>query len=356
MAMDVDALADRSRRATSSSSATAPTRSGGDRARRRAAGRQQRDRRRTPTRWPSPRSAGRPSSSPRWTPTSPAAWSAVGAVPVVVGSRAADRRPDDLLADVADAGQGRRLPRRGRRRRAGVPIALVTRGELVRPRPRRVLLVDHAEQAQSVLGIEQAEIVEILDHHHIGSIETRVPVRATFDPVGSTATLVVERFRRGLRAPRRDGGMLLAAILSDTVILNSPTTTDRDLASSSYLERVLQLDAREFGREMFEYTRDVSDRRARRSSRATPRSTRSAAGTRVDRAGRDRGQDTERPRRAARGAGGRAPQRGPRARRAHGHRHREPRDAAARGRRRPRRSRGSSGSLPTAGPSTCPAS
>ena len=70
---------------------------------------------------------------------------------------------------------------------------MVTRSDLVNPVPRRVLLVDHAEQAQSVVGVEHAEIVEILDHHHIGSIETRIPVQATFDPVGSTATLVIER-------------------------------------------------------------------------------------------------------------------------------------------------------------------
>ena len=123
-----------------------------------------------------------------------------------------------------------------------------------------MLLVDHAEQAQSVPGIEEAEIVEILDHHHIGSIETRVPVRATFDPVGSTATLVVERFRAEGREPRAaTAGMLLAAILSDTVILSSPTTTDRDRRVVSYLEELLQLDAREFGMEMFEYSSDVSD-------------------------------------------------------------------------------------------------
>ena len=109
-------------------------------------------------------------------------------------------------------------------------------------------------------GIEEAEIVEILDHHHIGSIETRVPVRATFDPVGSTATLVVERFRAEGREPRAaTAGMLLAAILSDTVILSSPTTTDRDRRVVSYLEELLQLDAREFGMEMFEYSSDVSD-------------------------------------------------------------------------------------------------
>ncbi len=140
------------------------------------------------------------------------------------------------------------------------PVGLVTRSDLVAPRRRRVMLVDHAEQAQSVPGIEQAEIVEILDHHHIGSIETRIPVTATFDPVGSTATLVVERFRsNGMEPSRPAATMLLGAVLSDTVILNSPTTTDRDHAVVEYLERALGLDAQQFGREMFESTSDVSD-------------------------------------------------------------------------------------------------
>jgi manganese-dependent inorganic pyrophosphatase len=130
----------------------------------------------------------------------------------------------------------------------------------VNPHPRRVLLVDHAEQAQSVPGIEGAEIVEILDHHHIGSIETRIPVKATFDPVGSTATLVVERFRREGREPRRPTAtMLLAALLSDTVVLTSPTATDRDHRVVEYLEELLELDARAFGMEMFEASSDASD-------------------------------------------------------------------------------------------------
>jgi manganese-dependent inorganic pyrophosphatase len=139
------------------------------------------------------------------------------------------------------------------------PVGLITRSDLVAPPRRRVLLVDHAEQAQSVVGVEHAEIVEILDHHHIGSIETRVPVTATFDPVGSTATLVIERFRQnGMEPSRQTALMLLGAILSDTVILNSPTTTERDHAVIEYLERVLALDARELGREMFEASADVS--------------------------------------------------------------------------------------------------
>ena len=114
--------------------------------------------------------------------------------------------------------------------------------------------------AQSVPGVDQAEIIEILDHHHIGSIETRIPVTATFDPVGSTATLVIERFRQsGMEPSPPTAMMLLGAVMSDTIILNSATTTDRDRPIVDYLERVLALDAGEYGREMFEATSDVSE-------------------------------------------------------------------------------------------------
>ncbi len=168
--------------------------------------------------------------------------------------------PGDLLSDVSEqireVHYGAAVALDGR----GHPAGLIKRSDLVSPPRRRVILVDHAEQAQSVPGIEQAEIVEILDHHHIGSIETRVPVTATFDPVGSTATLVVERFRQnGLEPSRPAAVMLLGAVMSDTVILNSPTTTDRDHAVVDYLGRVLACDATDFGREMFEATADVSE-------------------------------------------------------------------------------------------------
>jgi manganese-dependent inorganic pyrophosphatase len=123
-----------------------------------------------------------------------------------------------------------------------------------------VLLVDHAEIGQSVKGVEKADVVEILDHHHVGDIETSSPIPATFDPVGSTATLVVERFKAaGLGPEEPTAKMLLAAVLSDTVILNSPTTTDRDREVVKLLEEFLDLDAEEFGREMFEASSDVSD-------------------------------------------------------------------------------------------------
>jgi manganese-dependent inorganic pyrophosphatase len=173
-------------------------------------------------------------------------------------------RADDLVSDVSedvkDVHYRAAVAVDGDRR----PIGLVTRADLVRPDPRRVLLVDHAEAAQSVPGVEHAEIVEILDHHHIGSIETKLPVMATFDPVGSTATLVIERFRQnGMEPSQATALTLLGGILSDTVILNSPTTTERDRAAVSYLESVLAVDGAAFGREMFESMSDVSGLSAR---------------------------------------------------------------------------------------------
>src|SRR3954467_12573872 len=169
-------------------------------------------------------------------------------------------RPDDLVADVS--GQISSVDYRAAVAVDGAnrPVGVVTHAPLASPEACRVLLVDHAEQAQSVVGVEHAEIVEVLDHHHIGSIETTVPVRATFDPVGSTATLVVERFRQNGMEPTRSTALaLLGAVMSDTVILNSPTTTERDHAAVAYLERVLAIDATEFGRAMFESTSDVSE-------------------------------------------------------------------------------------------------
>jgi manganese-dependent inorganic pyrophosphatase len=141
-----------------------------------------------------------------------------------------------------------------------VPLGVVSRTDLLNPQPRRVLLVDHAETGQSVKGVEKAQVVEILDHHHIGDIETNTPIPAIFDPVGSTATLIVERFKAsGLRPEESTATMLLAAVLSDTVILNSPTTTERDREVVGYLEEMLDVDAVEFGMEMFEASSDVSE-------------------------------------------------------------------------------------------------
>ncbi|HYF27633.1 MAG TPA: putative manganese-dependent inorganic diphosphatase [Baekduia sp.] len=169
-------------------------------------------------------------------------------------------RHDDLVLDVAedvkDVSYRGAVVVDGQRR----PVGLLTRAELVDPAPRRVILVDHAEQAQSVPGVEHAEIVEILDHHHIGSIETRLPVVATFDPVGSTSTLVAERFAsHDLKPTPGSATALLAAVLADTVILSSPTTTDRDRAAAARLGGQVGRDPEEFGRELFRAGSEISE-------------------------------------------------------------------------------------------------
>ncbi len=139
------------------------------------------------------------------------------------------------------------------------PIGLISRSDMVAPTRRRVVLVDHAEIAQSVPGIEEADVIEILDHHHIGTIETRVPIPATFDPIGSTSTLVTERFRAAGQTPSAAAAtLLLGAILSDTVIMNSPTTTERDVVQINWLSDQLSVDPLQFGRDMFEAGSDVS--------------------------------------------------------------------------------------------------
>ena len=168
--------------------------------------------------------------------------------------------PDDVLEDVTpeilDVEYRTAVVVDPRRR----PLGLVGRSALVSPAPRKVVLVDHAEESQSAPGIDQAEIVEILDHHHIGSIETHLPVRATFDPVGSTATLVTERFAAaGMEPSPPAAAMLLAAVLSDTVVLTSPTVTDRDRRAAEALGEQIGEDPERFGRAMFEASSDVSE-------------------------------------------------------------------------------------------------
>ena len=245
--------------------------------------------------------------------------------------------PDDLLAEVTGRIKDVEYNAAIALGADGAPVGIVTRGDVVTPRPRGVILVDHAEQAQSVPGIEEADIVEILDHHHIGSIKTRLPVKATFDPVGSTATLVAERLRReGCEPERSTATMLLAALLSDTVVLTSPTTTDRDRDVVEQLEALLGLDARAFGMEMFEASSDASDLEASEIVARDAKEYTTAAGHTIAIAQFETvgGGLLERQGRAARGARGRAFATGLHAERADGHRHRERGDRAADGGRR----------------------
>src|ERR671919_1345330 len=116
--------------------------------------------------------------------------------------------PDDLITEITQSVMEVHYRAAIAVDRNNVPLGVVSRTDLLNPQPRRVLLVDHAEIGQSVKGVEKAQIVEILDHHHIGDIETTTPIPATFDPVGSTATLIVERYRAAGLEPERSTAMI----------------------------------------------------------------------------------------------------------------------------------------------------
>ncbi len=131
-------------------------------------------------------------------------------------------------------------------------LGILTRSNLARGVRRKVILLDHNEASQSALGIEEAAVVEIVDHHRVGDIQTTSPIMFLNMPVGSTATIVAERYRElGVTPPEAMAGVLLSAVLTDTVLLKSPTTTDVDRAVAQRLAGQLGLDAIEFGLEMF---------------------------------------------------------------------------------------------------------
>ncbi|GAC1353559.1 MAG: putative manganese-dependent inorganic diphosphatase [Herpetosiphon sp.] len=142
---------------------------------------------------------------------------------------------------------------------AGRLVGILTKSNILARRRRRVILVDHSERSQSALGIEQADILEIIDHHRLGGLETAGPILAVIAPVGCTATLVVRQYREaGLEPPRPIAGLMLSAVLSDTMLLKSPTTTVEDRAAVAYLGQILGEDPMAFGIRMYNTKFDIA--------------------------------------------------------------------------------------------------
>jgi manganese-dependent inorganic pyrophosphatase len=120
----------------------------------------------------------------------------------------------------------------------GAYVGVCRQRDVLNPPRLRLILVDHNEPGQAIGALEEAELVEILDHHRLGAATTHVPISFMIDVVGSTSTLVSERIEEaGLSAPPALAGLLLAGLLSDTLSLTSPTTTSRDRAAADRLER-----------------------------------------------------------------------------------------------------------------------
>ncbi len=134
----------------------------------------------------------------------------------------------------------------------GTLAGVATKSSLLSPIPYSLILVDHNELGQAVPGAEQVEISEVIDHHKLGNSHSNLPISFATVPVGSTCTLVAGRYRESFIEPDQTiAALLLAGILSDTVILKSPTTTEADRQAVAWLEQRSGLVAVDFGRDIF---------------------------------------------------------------------------------------------------------
>lgn len=139
-------------------------------------------------------------------------------------------------------------------------VGILTRYHLLRPRRKQVVLVDHNEVSQSVPGLEEADILEIIDHHRLADIQTGNPIYVRNEPVGSTNTIIAKMFQeRGLMPSEKMAGMMAAAILSDTVMFKSPTCTEQDRRMAERMARIANISLEELGREIFSASTDGKD-------------------------------------------------------------------------------------------------
>ena len=134
----------------------------------------------------------------------------------------------------------------------GKYVGMVSRRNLLGMKRRRVILVDHNEASQAVDNIESAEILEIIDHHRLGSLETMAPVYFRNQPVGCTATIMYQIYgEKQLEIPENIAGLLCAAIISDTLMFRSPTCTPADRAAAADLARIAGIECESFATDMF---------------------------------------------------------------------------------------------------------
>lgn len=124
---------------------------------------------------------------------------------------------------------------------------------------KQVILVDHNQQSQSVDGIDEANILEVIDHHNLGTIGTSMPINFRSMPVGCTCTIIYKLYQEsGIKIPKDMAGIMLSAILSDTLLFKSPTTTDVDIEVGKELARIAGVDIEEYGTKMFKAASSVA--------------------------------------------------------------------------------------------------
>ncbi len=131
-------------------------------------------------------------------------------------------------------------------------VGYISRTDLIKARPKQVVLVDHNERSQAIDGIEEAELIGIIDHHRIADVYTSRPIMFRADPVGCTGTIIAGLYHEAdIDIPRDVAGLLLAGLLTDTLILRSPTCTPRDERVAAELAAIAGEDIEAYGRELF---------------------------------------------------------------------------------------------------------
>lgn len=142
-------------------------------------------------------------------------------------------------------------------------VGMISRRNLINAKKKQLILVDHNEETQAVNGIEFAEILEIIDHHRLRSLETMGPVFFRNEPVGCTATILYRIYRENdIEIDKQTAGLLCSAIISDTLMYRSPTCTAVDRAAAERLAEIAEINVEEYAREMFSAGSDLENKSA----------------------------------------------------------------------------------------------
>lgn len=140
-------------------------------------------------------------------------------------------------------------------------VGMISRRNLLSGQKKQIILVDHNEKSQAVSNIEEAEILEIIDHHRLGSLETIAPVYFRNQPLGCTSTIIYQMYQeQQIEIAKPIAGILCAAILSDTLMFRSPTCTPADRAAAEALARIAEINVTEFAQKMFEAGSDFENK------------------------------------------------------------------------------------------------
>lgn len=139
-------------------------------------------------------------------------------------------------------------------------IGIVSKDKFMMPKKQQVILTDHNELGQAVEGIESGKILEVIDHHRFGGLQTSDPIFINVRPVGCTCTIVTNMYQQyGVEIPKNIAGLLMSAIISDTVLFKSPTCTQTDKDAVEYLAKIAGVDYKEYGMAMLKAGADIGD-------------------------------------------------------------------------------------------------